>query len=1134
MSMQEWICYFLQKQGLEDGLPDGRPLYAYRLDQAGYRQLQQVLELTPYRDPERPLRRKWAQEFVLFASEWWRREYAGGHWTWSPILNEIGISDDELSPMQRNDIVELGLRCWKRESSIHQGGKKYIAAIAMEGGFPQRLLGMEGAKHRELLKRVIEALPVRRAWGETGADLVKQVAPQVYFPESFCKEEVYFVLGRIAEVSVDLIHKHDLANHSAPQDWLDAQEPQWREQFPLNLDDENATALLNGLIEAASVSVEVGVFDCQVRRYLEKGPSGWTLKAYLDVPKRGVSEEVLGNFLKEKELPARLNFYLNDGDQLHQVARLKRMSGKSEYRISRYSIDLKGDRAAGNLTLQVESGDRTQQFKSDVSGGQALEEGLPWVFDAQGSNASGHSFLGQGRVHIKAEACLVVLSKEMVSGDLDGSFEFSGALLEPERDLSLLSGSAGILVDGDRFWIRTRKDSSNAAEYHFRGNPVPWPSQPQHLFFGCPDVMQTEVGEFPTALGQDDLVWRWFGCREGWRKNQPFPVAGTIEVGSIDRESGELLFRKKLGLLPNKSRINLLPGDDPTVGQIRLDGFSQIQTMVTAKGVQTRIELEGADAVWSLICHSGQPPTDVVLEMQAGEANQTLSILLPFPAQGACWYSEGAPLAPGTPVFFERLHGVHAQLFAVPGRYPARIVVDAFLEEGRGVRFYFDRGSLEESDTIRLVQYREDIERLFSATDNIDAVVRLEILGNGSRWEVITIRNHECRLSNNIAAGSVDLTTAALARLSPDRLENMKLSALRLSNPEEEPVILEAVCSEGIPTGRWQFMPEKRQPGSWLIFPAPDSEVKCRPTVWDNQNIQTETTLGTLRSACDVPSAYNRAIAYDQQIERMCEDPFDDGWLFVEHTLRRFGHLRLSSHDLFRRLVRHPDAMAAMYMRLEFNRWQRFADELPFMWERVPLISWRKAVGFLKEKVRKTGGSPDLVVILLKDKLEKLVHLAPSLEFGLEYLKKFEEVSQQSLPKSPDCFTRFLQEDRHSEVQSLKRDVVEKWWPALSPYQLEEWREQLPSWCEGLVALAQHHCYGKEPGFRRSVIFLPIVMGAEWVTGESIISLQGGQGDHYRMFELHRIIHFHEDWFEAAMNWTIGYGMAMQSQQEGV
>ena len=117
--LHEFLNDFLNKRNLP--FPDGRMLYAYQMNQREYLELKEKLnELCQNEELVDLLRNKdFSRCFVLYASEWWKREYSGGVWSWEPIFKTI--SNDEIKTHQvqvRSRAITEALEYWKYRNSL--------------------------------------------------------------------------------------------------------------------------------------------------------------------------------------------------------------------------------------------------------------------------------------------------------------------------------------------------------------------------------------------------------------------------------------------------------------------------------------------------------------------------------------------------------------------------------------------------------------------------------------------------------------------------------------------------------------------------------------------------------------------------------------------------------------------------------------------------------------------------------------------------------------------------------------------------------------------------------------------------------------------------------------------------------
>lgn len=101
--------------------------------------------------------------FVLYASEWWKREYAGGAWSLvTPLSKRWDPLPDSFSPQLRSRFVSRGLAFWGL--TTQDRGKTYIGPIVTNNGIPMRLLATSSGAVATLLGQVLKQAS-RFGWG---------------------------------------------------------------------------------------------------------------------------------------------------------------------------------------------------------------------------------------------------------------------------------------------------------------------------------------------------------------------------------------------------------------------------------------------------------------------------------------------------------------------------------------------------------------------------------------------------------------------------------------------------------------------------------------------------------------------------------------------------------------------------------------------------------------------------------------------------------------------------------------------------------------------------------------------------------------------------------------------------------
>lgn len=116
------------------------PLYRLRINQTQYIALKDYLisiqNKHQYDLSSLYRHHTYAKAFVLYASEWWRREYQG-HWRWDDLLASLTLDRNSLNSNERLKLSELGFKAWGRAIGVSPKGRRSaLGAFMKEGGLP--------------------------------------------------------------------------------------------------------------------------------------------------------------------------------------------------------------------------------------------------------------------------------------------------------------------------------------------------------------------------------------------------------------------------------------------------------------------------------------------------------------------------------------------------------------------------------------------------------------------------------------------------------------------------------------------------------------------------------------------------------------------------------------------------------------------------------------------------------------------------------------------------------------------------------------------------------------------------------------------------------------------------------------
>lgn len=172
MPPKDWLNHYLTHQNRQSLRDSGQPLYRYAMNDQEYQTLQTALKNSALLDDVANITKisGWNAAFVIYAAEWWRREYDGHSWTWAGIFQSFGADVQNLSTEQRNQLVKNGLQYWQREVRIINGSKRYLGTIATEGGLPLNQLTNAGTNGGWLGMVLKQAIPKYLRLQASGVD----------------------------------------------------------------------------------------------------------------------------------------------------------------------------------------------------------------------------------------------------------------------------------------------------------------------------------------------------------------------------------------------------------------------------------------------------------------------------------------------------------------------------------------------------------------------------------------------------------------------------------------------------------------------------------------------------------------------------------------------------------------------------------------------------------------------------------------------------------------------------------------------------------------------------------------------------------------------------------------------------
>ena len=1138
-TIAHWKQDFLDRRGLDS--PTSRPLYTYRVTTDEFSELEAMLHervsaYLRFSTLGDAVRRadSFPALFVLYAAEWWRRRYDGTGFSWDPILKTIGVPADSWSQAQRSECVERGFREWKlRLSDAH--GLRFLGSIAFQGGLPMQLLGMARGTIGRVLGRVLQLA----SSGTTDAREIQEWVRSLstYLPNAYRQTEVFVLLAEVVVVVLRLKDAAQLTDADSAIDQLDQSVPNWRDSFPLPVEDDQAKGLIEQLIRDVAGRVVRQVQHIVVERKLEANDEDlWSLRSDIALPEY-LDATALGSLfgIDPQDLTRTPTLRFIRNDKSTDVS-LRKLAGQERFRVERRPLVCRDDVASAEHSMQLLTS-TGQSHHKEISRGEALDAELPWIFEASSDTTSSYRLARQGSGSITGLTGLLCTPANWTVRAREGALlERKGTWPDGSRSVWAISGV--VRAEGPEglvYRVKCGQAAASTDQFELRGARI-WDTftHPDRAFRGVPKLYQVSENGFAQAV-HGSLAWRVQGGRA---TQAPEQITGPVTANWALQ--GESRWRSRVVLLPTNASMAIEPGSDISSGRLRFSNWGLITVTCDTPDVVLQANHEGNTLVVSLSCQgNGNPPEwTVIRALWRGNPDEA-RIRVPFPAKGVrAIDANGEHLGKNALLAVGKVCGVRMIGFLGDGAHRAELRLKLHRgssghpvgEAVQTVKPNAGEGRIE----IRLVDHAIEIQRMLAGADALDAYVSVRLsLGSGEH-STLRIARYSLGLERDTKSCEIRLSQESMRQLAPDVIEDLPVYAVRIDAPGEEPLRLAPAFSEGVASGTWEFPAAELLPGPWLIYPGKEAKLVFRPMLWSVSAVNGEVPDGPVLQAEGLPETddaiglamalgisteRNREDALDAVIDRLATNFIDNDWGLVEQLAGLLGHLPMSTLDLWRRFTHSPSGMAALAFRmggLATDFAERFPNELPFAWETIPLSAWVQSMHAAIDQGEVWYGSERSEIVISKHldrRIQALASSCPSLRVLLDAARAVAtsliniELAVARQPILDHLFANQLFDGERSRVQQLLRNNADRTWPAAFTEEIASARQNggAPYFCP------------VNYGFRDAVINAPVYLA---LSATGMFSLDLGH-DSRVISSIRRVHSFDAEWFAEAFDLTI-------------
>lgn len=1088
VEFNKWLMKFLGQRGLNE--PDGRPLFSYKCKTEEFNELKNLLS-----NIAEPIKNSNVLEklhliypgiersFVLYCAEWWRRNYADGPWKWQPIFESLAWPNFDFK--NRSNLVERGIRYWKRALLRPARDREYLLTVACEGGLPVNLIQKDYNYLRSFLNAILNDVVTYSSSGIDANEIAE--IHKDYLPQSLQQPVLIELSGMLISTIWELQSK--ITQSVDPVGELDRVIPSWRNKLPLSLEDETANMLVIVLLQQAKKLRSNASCRLAIKRKLIKIDKNWQLQAELTLPETIDCEFLKRELAIENSPGDRLELYLSWGEKIVRVSSLmKQGEVYNVYPYDRNQLQIR-ENAETEIRCSVFDSGRQIGFLQ-VPGGSILNQELPLIFETSEGDEQNLYFIGQGSVSSSLPQLFMLTNAKSridIAKEDKNRIELVSdqiKVFKCEMALFKLTGELKIALDEAMTCIvRTNQLEESKVEYRLEGRQSNLIETKYPAFFGIPQLKQIRDNGYIKKVSDSELLWSKVNGKRHWHHLTESPARGLIELRHVQNK--ECLFTCKIIIFPEKAEIRLIPEANENQRAIELINFETslisckenpdfkfsttiedktiLLNFISAKAIPGKIFLNIA---WSNGCHC--------------------EFGLPFPREGARFLaSDGSVLGSSSSLTLDNLYGSSAISISLHGghRYYIKGNLKARDIDNKIQNLVSFETPLKEIagninvHEVPLFQLQDRLKSLFSQSTDPDAIVRLNLYRNRNIEAQLDIRQYSAKAKFDIESRQLYFDT--MQNDFDNEFKKQSFELLPLFDPEAESYF---VYPENNLTTFHNLLDYIITKGNWLAVASKNTR-RYRPCLIQkniqNNSIISDSILVDIISEAD----YDTRISLFQDLfQEMSNDLNHDQWPFYIKYIRRFAKVHPNCLDWIKVSIEYPRILIGLLLiggPKIFEIVYEWEDHFPFKWWMLPLKDWDYAI---QNYLRPFEQDEQTYQILLKDIFRILQRIAErnvSFIVALEFLQKkynmnsatncLDDVRNLGIDKS------WIQIERCFR-QNIFREKADDKWPV--GIDRDEWSKLMASEHQNSLRWLKHN-----HGYQKPVLDAPLAAAYFTVVG---------------------------------------------------
>jgi hypothetical protein len=1056
MTIENFLSEFLNKRNLN--IPDGRPLYEYKISNGRYEALKRLLQY------------HWEENldcyacFVLYTVEFLRSETSEGHLRWDYIFDSIGKGRFN-TPQRRIRIVEEGLGYWQRD--VFQGqNREFLETLRFESGLPNSSLH-DGNNLSSLIKSTFQLVESYRLSEDELIPFIEGRIEKYPIPMVLRQENFYRLVTKLCFKFLEFKEKYELASKSNPTEYLQNHRTNWRAEMPLKIEGDRMNEFFNKIISDISKLEKIEPLALRFETFLTEINGEFIIKTLLSIPKGVYSHEAFG--LKEDEFDTLPGYFSLNIELEGKIKYLTSFTKVNNGKISARGLDgfiLPFEVIDKEWVLTFSSENMELRVESEIAKYFKIQSSEPLVFIED--NNGKWVFKGTAPLKAKELVCRVLIDESLYSIEnleLQKVGKIAQGLTVYQADSDCLIND---INNQSAFWVKLAQESDNKKILDFSIRSLPesgsfdFLRENKNQFLGFPRVhlLDRKHGLKESFLGTVEVL----NYEKKWEVSNS-DVFGRKRFRFKDR-NGNILGTKVLNIFPLDFKVFV----KASTQLIELQSGRNFNLLETRNGVETEInsiEKKIEIRVDPTETDSNKTFIDLAINFGFGEI---LDIKVPNPNFNEVFVDGSGKVVNRTSFSLSNIHGssiilnnylgiaekktFSLKLFDIHDREASSLVIKKEI-----VVEPFS------SNRLPLYQWIKSVNQLFALTQNTRAKVKI---ASSTPHHYIEIAKYDTEFIFDYSTGIISCQNEV------DEL-NLKLSGFRLDKvfTSEDLVDIQLVDNK---CNIIETLPSE---GVWFVFSNSDSEKSIIPTVI----IKGEKRI----KAGDSPIQHlweGSFLGFDQRIQRFkeffdsCHLNFDhEVWKELYELFKATEHLPISALDVWKGLVKSPKGM----LTLLFSSYadsaliQKVSQELGFLWHLVSVYRWQEIFSAWLAKLTNSENYFQFVDAFRSDKLNIIEN-----ELGLYSL-----------------VVLFNQTPNNFSIQSLK-DIVQSvvnggagklgvrarnpqgvfWASFVGSFIIEKFT-QLPEELRSILPDGLH-------GWQKPVIYLPVILAFHSVNGRLI------------------------------------------------